>query len=122
MFIEFQPMQDPITPQPVIHTLEQWSVFEVPPSDGQSKWTRHFTGFSDDHPFISDSIASFDTANACAQTDSGHLIYLSGEPDWPKEIRQLWAGWKMLHRITYERDVTSEFHAGLQMVRAGSTL
>jgi hypothetical protein len=115
-------MQDLINPQPVIHTLEQWSVFEVPPSDGQSKWTRHFTGFSEDHPFISDAVMAFDAANACAHTGTGQQIYLSGEPDWPKEVRQLWAGWKMLHRITFERDVTTEFHAGLQMVRAGDPL
>lgn len=111
-------MSDATPQQPIVHTLVQWSVLEVPPPEGLSKWTRHFAGLAGDKPFISDPVVAFDAANACAYTHSGQLIQLVGEPDWPKEVRQMWAAWKLLQRVSFERDVTSEFHAGLMLVRS----
>ena len=115
-------MQDTPSPAPIVHVIEQWSVFEVPPPEGQTKWYRHFTGICSDQPFISDAVIGFDAAGASAQTARGHIVQLQGEPDLPKEVRRLWSAWKTLHHITYERDVTREFHSGLLLVRAGSPL
>lgn len=102
----FSTFKDPVV------ALSNWSVYEVPLQGLDAPWTRHLVGFDEDLGLaqVSSALLHFSPESRLGTATSGRLFQLVGESGRETRSAAMWARWKLLNRVTQERDVTAAIH------------
>ncbi|CAB3752456.1 hypothetical protein [Paraburkholderia humisilvae] len=60
---------------------------------------------------VSSAIASFDAHTRTAETSTGRMYRLQGEPGWNTDSADVWQSWCKMYRVASSRDVTADILA-----------
>lgn len=95
---------DPVSIEPEV-ILANWRVMEV------DAGTHHFVGRNvhEQSGRVSSAIVRFDYRTMIAETRSGRIYRLQGEPGYDEDGQYVWSWWHLAHCKSDGKDVTGEY-------------